>query len=137
MCTSEATPAIRPTFFRWSPTVHWRPSKKNWPAFRPSSIPTYRPTVAKSVGLHHKWFVYRAPAGSKVTIDPPQVKAWEDTRVGANSPWAPVWIAPPLPADKIWKANATFDTPGTYILRSRADDGLGLGDDQLTVTVTP
>jgi len=25
-----------------------------------------------------------------VTFDPPQIKPWEDTRAGANSPWAPL-----------------------------------------------
>ena len=102
---------------------------------RRMNIAPYRPTVAKMLGLHQKWFVYRAPVGAKVVFDPPQVKAWEDTRTGANSPWAPVWIAPPLPADNKWQANVTFDTPGTYLLRSRADDGLATGDDELTVTV--
>jgi hypothetical protein len=103
---------------------------------RRMNIPPYRPTVAKMLGLHQKWFVYRAPAGAKVTFDPPQIKAWEDTRTGANSPWAPVWIAPPIPADNKYLATVTFDTPGTYILKSRADDGLATGDDELTVTVT-
>jgi hypothetical protein len=30
----------------------------------------------------------------------------------------------------------TFDRPGTYLLRARADDGALLGDDELTVVVT-
>jgi hypothetical protein len=96
--------------------------------------PPVRLTVGKSLGLHAKWFVYRGPG--EVTFDPPQIRAWEDTRAGANSPWAPIWIAPPIPADNRWNATATFDTPGTYVLRARADDGLATGDGELTVTVT-
>ena len=61
--------------------------------------PPSRVTVGKNVGLHVSWFVYRGPVGAKVTFDPPQVKAWEDTRAGANSPWAPIWSTPPLPSD--------------------------------------
>jgi hypothetical protein len=97
--------------------------------------PPQRPTVGKALGLHAKWFVYRGPG--KVAFDPPQIKSWEDTRTGANSPWAPVWIVPPLPEGNRWTATATFDTPGTYVLRARADDGALLGDRELTVTVMP
>jgi hypothetical protein len=96
--------------------------------------PPGRITVGKSVGLHMGWFVYRG--AGKVTFDPPQVKTWEDTRAGANSPWAPLWQPPPLPPDNKWTAQAVFDTPGTYVLRARADDGGLVGDDTLTVTVT-
>jgi hypothetical protein len=96
--------------------------------------PPVRLTVGKSLGLHAKWFAYRGPGA--VSFDPPQIRAWEDTRAGANSPWAPVWIAPPLPADNRWSATAVFDTPGTYVLRARADDGLATTDGELTVTVT-
>ena len=52
----------------------------------PSMSPPSRITVGKVTGLHTSWFVYRQPAGAKVTFDPPQVKPWEDTRAGANSP---------------------------------------------------
>ena len=100
------------------------------PAFRPPS----RITVGKVVGLHLSWFVYRG--AGKVTFDPPQVKPWEDTRAGANSPWAPLWQPPTLPADGKWSAAVTFDGPGTYVLRALADDGALLGADDLTVTVT-
>lgn len=101
---------------------------------RRANRPPQRITVGKSLGLHVKWFVYRGPG--QVAFAPVQIKAWEDTRAGANSPWAPVWIAPPLPADNRWTATAIFDTPGTYILRARADDGALVGDEELTVTVT-
>jgi hypothetical protein len=101
---------------------------------RRALTPPRRITVGKSLGLHLSWFVYRG-AGN-VAFDPVQVKPWEDTRAGANSPWAPLWIAPPLPPDGKWVTQATFDTPGTYVLRARADDGGLLSDAELTVTVT-
>lgn len=97
--------------------------------------PPIRLTVGKFLGLHLSWFVYRG-AGA-VKFDPPQVKVWEDTRAGANSPWAPMWVAGPLPPDNRWIARATFSEPGTYVLRARADDGALLGDEELTVIVTP
>jgi hypothetical protein len=37
----------------------------------------------------------------------------------------------------MYTATATFNAPGTYVLRARADDGALLGDDELTVVVTP
>jgi hypothetical protein len=97
-------------------------------------IPPARVTVGKTVGLHLSWFVYRGPG--KVQFDPPQVKVWEDTRTGANSPWAPLWTPPQAPPDGTWHARATFDTPGTYVLRALADDGALLGYQDVTVTVT-
>ena len=100
----------------------------------PAYVPPRRSTVGKSVGLHLGWYVYRG-AGT-VTFDPPQIKVWEDTRLGANSPWAPLWVAPPPPADGKWTSHATFDDPGTYVLRARADDGALAADQALTVTVT-
>jgi hypothetical protein len=84
--------------------------------------------------LHLSWFVYRG--AGKVTFDPPQVKAWEDTRTGSNSPWAPLWVPPALPKDGKWEAQALFDQPGTYVLRALADDGALLANEDLTVTVT-
>jgi hypothetical protein len=97
--------------------------------------PPTRVTVGKTVGLHYAWFVYRGEGG--VTFDPIQVKTWEDTRAAANSPWAPLWVAPPIPEDGRWIVRATFDTPGTYVLRGRADDGGLYADTQVTVRVTP
>lgn len=98
-------------------------------------VPPYRPTVAKNLGLHLSWFQYRG-AGT-VEFDPPQIKVWEDTRVGTNSPWSPVWIAPPAPADGRHVTKVTFSAPGTYVLRARADDGALTSDEEVTVTVTP
>jgi hypothetical protein len=104
------------------------------PPRNPAMSPPTRITVGKNLGLHVSWFVYRG--AGKVIFDPPQVKPWEDTRAGANSPWAPLWSAPPLPADgKTW-VNVTFEEPGTYVLRCRADDGALVADEELTVVVT-
>ena len=98
--------------------------------------PPTRITVGKSVGLHVSWFLYRGPSGAKVTFDPPQVKAWEDTRVGSNSPWAPMWQPTPIPADGRQPVTVTFSEPGTYVLRCRADDGALVADDEVTIVVT-
>jgi len=105
----------------------------NAPA-RPTYTPPSRVTVGKVVGLHLSWFVYRGEG--KVTIDPPQVKPWEDTRSGAYSPWAPLFQPPPVPADGKYAAQVTFDEPGIFVLRALADDGALLGSEDLTVTVT-
>ena len=101
----------------------------------PSMSPPSRITVGKNLGLHVSWFVYRGPAGGKVTFDPPQIKAWEDTRAGANSPWAPVWAAPKLPDDGVQPVQVTFSEPGTYVLRCRADDGALVADEEVTIVV--
>jgi len=50
-------------------------------------------------------------------------------RIGHRRParhgeqWAPVWFAPPMPGDGRRTTTVTFDVPGTYILRARADRG--------------
>ena len=111
--------------------VQGLPGQSRNPAYNPPS----RITVGKANGLHLSWFVYRGTG--KVVFDPPQVKVWEDTRAGTNSPWAALWQPPPLPADNKWTAQATFAEPGTYVLRARADDGALYADDEITVTVTP
>jgi hypothetical protein len=96
--------------------------------------PPVRVTPSKTVGLHATWFVYRG--SGKVTFDPEQISVWEDARVGANSPWAPVWSAPESGPDGTTVAHATFSEPGTYVIRVRADDGGLTADDDVTVTVT-
>ena len=88
----------------------------------------------KNLGLHLGWHVYR---GAAADFEPAQIKTWEDTRSGANSPWAPIWVAPPEPADGRHTVQVTFSEPGTYVLRARADDGALTGDDDVTVTVAP
>jgi hypothetical protein len=97
-------------------------------------LPPQRATVGKNVGLHLSWFVYRG--AGKVTFDPEQIKSWEDTRTGANSPWSPIWIAPEMPKDGKVVVHATFSDPGTYTLRGVADDGGLTGYDDVVVTVT-
>ena len=109
--------------------------------------PPSRITVQKVNGLFMSWFLYRgegtdgaegAEGGeSQVIFDPPQVKVWEDTRTGANSPWSPLWVPPELPADGRWTVDVTFARPGTYVLRGRADDGGLLADVEVTVVVRP
>jgi hypothetical protein len=98
--------------------------------------PPVRITVGKNVGLHLSWFEYRGPATAPVAFAPIQIKAWEDTRAGANSPWAPIWQPPAMPADGKLSVRATFPEPGTYVLRGVADDGALTGYDEVTVTVT-
>jgi hypothetical protein len=88
--------------------------------------------VSTATGLRLVWFVYRG--AGKVTFDPPQFKAYEDSRGG--SPWAPGWIAPPVPPDGQWVVHATFSEPGTYVLRCQAHDGALMTNRDVTVTVT-
>ena len=97
--------------------------------------PPSRITVAKTVGLHVAWFMYRGEG--EPTFDPPQIKTWEDTRTGANSPWSPLWRAPEAPENGEWITEVTFDAPGTYVLRARADDGGLYHDAAVTITVAP
>lgn len=101
----------------------------------PEMNPPARITVGKITGLHLSWFVYRA--SGKVAFSPEQVKTWEDTRAGMNSPWSPLWTPPRMPADGKIVVQATFAAPGTYVLKALADDGSLLGEDGVTVTVTP
>ena len=94
-----------------------------------------RVTVSKSLGLHFTWFVYRGP--NTADFEPIQIKPWEDSRAWMNSPWAPFWVAPSVPEDDRWVARVTFDEPGTYVLRGRADDGSLYADQEVTVNVAP
>ena len=112
-----------------APTADEAPPPRN-----PWMSPPVRITVGKNVGLHVTWFLYRGPG--KVTFDPPQVKPWEDTRAGANSPWAPMWSPPSIPQDGRQPVTVTFSEPGTYVLRCRADDGALVADEELTVVVS-
>lgn len=105
------------------------PTTPTNPVLRPPS----RLTVGKRTGLHLSWFVYRGDGA--VRFDPMQIKAWEDTRTGANSPWAPLWNPPQMPADSKIVTHVTFDKPGTYVLRARADDGALYDDQDITITV--
>ena len=95
--------------------------------------PPNRITVGKNLGLHLSWFVYRGTASAEFA--PTQIKTWEDTRAGANSPWAPTWFAPPMPANGKITTVVKFDAPGTYVLRALADDGALTGGDSVTIVV--
>jgi len=102
---------------------------------RAALSPPGRITVNKVNGLHLSWFVFRGEG--EVEFDPPQVKTWEDTRAGANSPWAPLFRRPPIPENGEWTVEVTFDKPGTYVLRGRADDGGLYHDTDVTIIVGP
>jgi hypothetical protein len=109
--------------------------QSNDPAWKLLLTPPVRPSVRKTIGLHLSWFVYRG-AGS-VTFEPEQIEAWEDTRNGANSPWAALWFAPEFPRDGRTTAKVTFTKPGEYVLRALADDGALTGFQDVSVVVTP
>lgn len=98
-------------------------------------LPPLQVTVGSATGLRLSWYVYRG--AGRVDFDPLQAKVWEDTRTGANSPWAPLWKVPPVPPGGRWVTRVTFREPGEYVLRCLASDG-GLdttGD--VTVVVAP
>jgi hypothetical protein len=101
----------------------------------PAWTPPRQSTVGSATGLRFSWFVYRG--AGPVSFSPEQNKVWEDTRAGANSPWAPRWQAPPVPADGKWVTDVTFDKPGTYTLRAFASDGALDDGKDIVVTVTP
>ena len=90
-------------------------------------------TVEKINGLFLSWNVYRG--SGKVTFDPPLPKPWEDTRTSANSPWGELWLPPEVPVDGIYDVSVTFDSPGSYTLWGRADDGGLYHDAYITVHV--
>jgi hypothetical protein len=104
------------------------------PPRNPAYIPPRQSTVGSETGLRVSWFLYRG--AGEVTFDPPQVKVWEDTRAGANSPWAALYRTAPPPPENKWVTTVTFDKPGTYVLKCRASDGAADTDGEITVTVT-
>ena len=99
----------------------------------------YRPPssiVAMSgPGLRFSWTVYRGPAAS-ATFEPTQFKTYTDTRMYANSPWAPPFTIPQPPEDGRWTAEVVFDEPGEYVLRGIASDGSLFTYSNINVTVT-
>ena len=105
------------------------------PRTLPLILRSFRVAPDSASGLWCAWFVYRG-AGTKVTFDPPQISVWEDFRVGSNSPWSPGWEPPPVSEDGKWEVSATFDEPGTYVLRAWADDGGLMTYKDITVVVT-
>ena len=94
-----------------------------------------RITTDSATGLRMSWFVFRGSGDA--TFDPPQIKVWEDTREGEESPWSPGWSTPAAPEDGRWVVQATFSEPGSYVLRALAHDGGLSASDDVTVTVTP
>ena len=105
------------------------------PAALPPTDPERPGRVTKNAarGLRLAWFVYRG--AGKVTFEPEQLRAWEDTREGSDSPWAPGWTVPPVPPDATWEVQATFTAPGTYVLRCLAHDGGLTATEDVTVVV--
>ncbi len=97
-------------------------------------IPPRLITVGSTTGLWASLLEYRGPG--KVAFEKDQVKAWEDTRPGANSEWASGWTTPKPPADGKWSATVTFDAPGDYVMRWHASDGALTADHDVKVTVT-
>jgi hypothetical protein len=97
-----------------------KPRARPLPAFSPSLPGSI--TTDSATGLRFSWFVYRGP-GQSAVFEPEQIAVWEDTRPGAHSPWAPGFETPDAPEDGHWMATATFQKPGTYVLRGIAHDG--------------
>jgi len=95
----------------------------------PSSI-----VPSSGPGLRLSWIVYRGKAAT-VTFSPDQMKTWTDTRAYANSPWSPPYNIPEPPPDGKWVVQATFQEPGTYVLRAVASDGALFTYDNVTVSV--
>jgi hypothetical protein len=107
----------------------------------PAKVDPFKPPPNPGVpssppGLRLSWLVYRGKAAA-VTFSPEQMKTWEDTRVFANSPWSPGIIIPLPPPDGRWVVQATFQEPGSYVLRAAASDGAVFTYENVTVTVTP
>lgn len=88
-----------------------------------------------ATGLRLVWVQYRG--AGEVAFDPLQFSAWQDTRQGANSPWAPGWKTPPIPPGNKWAVRATFRAPGEYVLRCIAHDGGLWATEDVTVVVSP
>jgi hypothetical protein len=107
------------------------------PAPQRSTLPTPSSSLAarSGPGLRFSWMVYRGKA-SAVTFTPDQMKTWMDTRPYANSPWSPPYIIPEPPPGNNWIASATFQDPGTYVLRAVASDGSLFTYDDVTVNVS-
>ena len=97
--------------------------------------PPWRITVGSATGLRLSWYVYRG--AGEVSFEPLQAKVWEDTRDGANSPWANRWVTPEIPPEGRYEVTVIFDEPGVYTLRCLASDGaLGTTEDR-AITVLP
>ena len=86
-----------------------------------------------ALGLRVAWFVYRG--AGKVAFDPEQFKVYQDKKPGGNSPFAPGWAPPPIPADGKFPVKVTFGAPGIYVVRVMAHDGGLQATKDVTVTV--
>ena len=117
------------------PAGNYRPPQPEPGRPHPAYTPPRQIVPGNPPGVRFAWVVYRGDA-SRVTFDPPQLKMWQDTRVYSNSPWSPPYILPEVPPDGRWDVSATFDAPGTYVLRGIAGDGALRTSENLTVTVT-
>ncbi len=104
-----------------------------------SAAALYRPpssiVATSGPGLRFSWTVYRGNA-AMVAFSPEQMKTWTDTRAYANSPWSPPYTIPAPPPDNTWTVQATFQVPGTYVLRGVASDGSLFTYENVTVTVS-
>ena len=100
----------------------------------PRMRPPRQITVGSATGLWVSLLQYRGKGN--ITFSPDQIKAWEDTRAGANSQWAPQFVAPPPPPDGKWEVQVSFDEPGEYVLRWHASDGALTTDQDIKVNVT-
>ena len=117
------------------PAGNYRPPQPEPGKPHPAYTPPRQIVPGNPPGVRFAWVVFRGDA-SQVTFDPPQLKMWQDTRVYSNSPWSPPYILPAVPPDGRWNVSATFDEPGTYVLRGIAGDGALRTSENLTVTVT-
>ena len=108
-----------------------RPNRRNMPAILGGNYMLPQ----SGNGLRLSFFVYRGP-GRAVTFDPPQTKTWEDTRDGGGSPWSAGWVTPPVPEGNKWQARASFNEPGTYVIRALAHDGGLFTSQDITVDVS-
>lgn len=90
------------------------------------AAPNSRPPGRRNArGLRASWIQYRGPG--VVTFDP-----WTAPMIDHT----PGWLPPPLDDDGRVVTEATFDTPGTYVLRGIADDGYLYTAEDVTVIVT-
>ena len=87
-----------------------------------------------ATGLRLSWIHYRGTG--TVVFDPVQTKVWEDRRDGGDSPWSAGWATPPIPPENRWRTQATFNEPGTYVLRALGHDGGLIDYEDVTVVVT-
>jgi len=132
--TDDGVPAPHPrqaVAFFFATSDGSLPSENKNPAWQPP----LQVTVDSATGLWVACYPYRG--AGEVRFDPAQIKVWEDSRTGANSPWAPTWMAPPPPEDGKWVTKATFHQPGEYVLRCQANDGALVTESEIKVSVTP